>query len=80
LEALGFELERISGSHHFFAHADIPELVNLQELWSGQAVHVVLEREELPLGRLTTGSTDRLEELGVLQDLDGFLQGFALVS
>ena len=35
-EALGFELKRISGSHHIFAHADVAELVNLQEV-DGQA-------------------------------------------
>jgi predicted RNA binding protein YcfA (HicA-like mRNA interferase family) len=35
-EALGFELRRVSGSHHVFVHLDIPELVNLQSV-SGQA-------------------------------------------
>ncbi|MGH8069140.1 MAG: type II toxin-antitoxin system HicA family toxin [Candidatus Entotheonellia bacterium] len=29
-EAFGFRLSRISGSHHIYVHADIPELVNLQ--------------------------------------------------
>jgi predicted RNA binding protein YcfA (HicA-like mRNA interferase family) len=32
VEALGFELKRISGSHHIFVHANVPELVNLQEV------------------------------------------------
>ena len=32
LEAYGFSLERISGSHHIFVHPDIPELVNLQRV------------------------------------------------
>jgi predicted RNA binding protein YcfA (HicA-like mRNA interferase family) len=31
-EALGFELRRVSGSHHVFAHPDIPQLINLQSL------------------------------------------------
>lgn len=35
-EAFGFELSRISGSHHIFIHPDIVELVNLQEV-GGQA-------------------------------------------
>jgi predicted RNA binding protein YcfA (HicA-like mRNA interferase family) len=29
-EAFGFELDRVSGSHHIFVHPDVPELVNLQ--------------------------------------------------
>ncbi len=36
VEAFGFELNRISGSHHVFTHPQIPELVNLQEV-GGQA-------------------------------------------
>ncbi|NQV28589.1 MAG: type II toxin-antitoxin system HicA family toxin [Rhodopirellula sp.] len=36
VEAFGFALERVGGSHHIFAHPDIPELVNLQEV-GGQA-------------------------------------------
>ena len=36
VEAFGFRLSRISGSHHTFAHPDIPELVNLQSV-KGQA-------------------------------------------
>ncbi len=35
-ERLGFELRRVSGSHHVFAHTEIPELVNLQSV-RGQA-------------------------------------------
>ncbi len=30
VEAFGFELKRVSGSHHIFAHPDVRELVNLQ--------------------------------------------------
>jgi hypothetical protein len=29
-EAFGFRLDRINGSHHIFIHAEIPELLNLQ--------------------------------------------------
>ena len=32
VEAFGFELLRIHGSHHIFSHPGIPELVNLQEV------------------------------------------------
>ena len=35
-EALGFELRRVRGSHHVFAHPDIPQLINLQSV-HGQA-------------------------------------------
>jgi predicted RNA binding protein YcfA (HicA-like mRNA interferase family) len=30
VEAFGFRLARVSGSHHIFSRADVPELVNLQ--------------------------------------------------
>jgi predicted RNA binding protein YcfA (HicA-like mRNA interferase family) len=30
--AFGFHLSRVSGSHHIFAHNDIHELLNLQEV------------------------------------------------
>jgi predicted RNA binding protein YcfA (HicA-like mRNA interferase family) len=36
VECLGFELRRVSGSHHVFSHAEIPELINLQAV-GGQA-------------------------------------------
>jgi predicted RNA binding protein YcfA (HicA-like mRNA interferase family) len=32
VEAFGFRLARISGSHHIFTHAGIRELLNLQEV------------------------------------------------
>ncbi len=35
-ERLGFELRRVSGSHHVFVHPDIPQLINLQAV-HGQA-------------------------------------------
>ncbi len=36
LEALGFTLKRVRGSHHIFGHSRVPELVNLQSV-DGQA-------------------------------------------
>ena len=30
LEAFGFKLKRIKGSHHIFKHPDIPYLINIQ--------------------------------------------------
>lgn len=36
VEGFGLRLSRTDGSHHIFAHPDIPELVNLQEV-KGQA-------------------------------------------
>jgi predicted RNA binding protein YcfA (HicA-like mRNA interferase family) len=33
-QGFGFRLSRTSGSHHIFAHASIPELVNLQNVSS----------------------------------------------
>jgi predicted RNA binding protein YcfA (HicA-like mRNA interferase family) len=35
-EAFGFRLSRINGSHHIYVHADVPELLNLQNV-NGQA-------------------------------------------
>jgi predicted RNA binding protein YcfA (HicA-like mRNA interferase family) len=32
VEGFGFQLVRESGSHHIFAHPEVPELVNLQSL------------------------------------------------
>lgn len=32
VEAFGFRLSRVKGSHHIFAHPEVPELVNLQEV------------------------------------------------
>ena len=36
VEAFGFHLSRISGSHHIFVHPEVKELVNLQQV-DGQA-------------------------------------------
>ncbi len=32
VEAFGFRLERVKGSHHIFVHRDLRELVNLQNV------------------------------------------------
>ncbi len=32
VEAFGFRLSRIKGSHHIFVHDSVPELANLQEV------------------------------------------------
>jgi predicted RNA binding protein YcfA (HicA-like mRNA interferase family) len=32
VEAFGFRLTRVSGSHHVFAHPDLSELLNLQDV------------------------------------------------
>ena len=32
VEGFGFRLSRISGSHHIFVRADVPELINLQDV------------------------------------------------
>lgn len=32
VEALGFSLSRINGSHHIFQHPDIQEMINLQNV------------------------------------------------
>ena len=34
LEAFGFRLSRVNGSHHIYTHPDIPELKNLQNVGS----------------------------------------------
>jgi len=32
VEAFGFALSRVNGSHHIYTHSDIPELVNIQNV------------------------------------------------
>lgn len=32
VEAFGFQLARISGSHYIYIHPDVPELINLQDV------------------------------------------------
>lgn len=36
VDAFGFQLDRVSGSHHIYTHPSIPELINLQSV-KGQA-------------------------------------------
>ena len=36
VEAFGFRLSRTSGSHHIYAHPDVQEMVNIQDV-NGQA-------------------------------------------
>jgi len=36
VEAFGFQLSRVSGSHHIFEHPEVTEIVNLQNV-KGQA-------------------------------------------
>ena len=36
VEAFGFRLSRVNGSHHIFVNSEVPELVNLQMV-NGQA-------------------------------------------
>ena len=36
VQAFGFRLSRVTGSHHIFVHPNIPKLVNIQEV-GGQA-------------------------------------------
>lgn len=32
LEAFGFQLARVTGSHHIFIHPSVPELINIQNV------------------------------------------------
>ena len=56
IEAFGFRLARTSGSHHIFAHADVPELVNIQnvkgkaKLYQIRQFLEILEQYNLTLG------------------------------
>ena len=56
VEAFGFRLARVKGSHHIFVHPQLQELVNLQDV-SGQAkpyqvrqVLKLVEQHSLELG------------------------------
>jgi predicted RNA binding protein YcfA (HicA-like mRNA interferase family) len=37
IEAFGFGLERITGSHHIFSHPDVPQTISAQPDQNGQA-------------------------------------------
>ncbi|HPO15261.1 MAG TPA: type II toxin-antitoxin system HicA family toxin [Candidatus Hydrogenedentes bacterium] len=43
VQAFGFTLARVRGSHHIFEHPDIPELLNLQE-YKGEAKPYQIEQ------------------------------------
>ena len=56
VEAFGFHLERVRGSHHVFEHPSVPEIVNLQNR-KGNAVPYqvkqfleLIEQHNLQLG------------------------------
>jgi len=38
IEAFGFRLSRIKGSHHIFVHPEVQELVNIQNVKGGQTI------------------------------------------
>src|SRR5258707_11467900 len=40
IEAFGFTLERISGSHHIFAHPAVPQTISTQSDQNGQASRI----------------------------------------
>jgi hypothetical protein len=54
-EAFGFRLSRINGSYHIYVHADVPELVNLQDVNGKAKPYQVrqllrfIERYDLPM-------------------------------
>lgn len=56
VEAFGFRLSRVSGSHHIFVHSDLPELLNLQEVDGKAKVYQIrqflrlVERYNLKMG------------------------------
>jgi predicted RNA binding protein YcfA (HicA-like mRNA interferase family) len=54
--ALGFELARVSGSHHIFVHPDVPVPLNIQEIGGKAKPYQVrqllrlIEEHDLTLG------------------------------
>ncbi len=60
LEALGFRLARVNGSHHIFHHPQVREPVNIQEVrgqvkpYQIQQVIALIEAYGLTLGNLPT--------------------------
>jgi hypothetical protein len=56
VQAFGFRLSRVRGSHHIFVHEEIPELVNLQDVNGGAKPYQVrqflklVEKHNLKLG------------------------------
>jgi len=56
VEAFGFRLSRVSGSHHIFVHPKVDELVNLQEVdgkakpYQVRQFPTLVEKYDLKLG------------------------------
>ena len=56
VEAFGFTMSRVSGSHHIFEHPDIPELINIQNVQGRAKPYQIrqflnlIERQNLSLG------------------------------
>jgi hypothetical protein len=56
--AFGFHLSRVSGSHHIFAHKEIPELLNLQDVggkakpYQVRQLMKLVERYNLTIGEV----------------------------
>jgi predicted RNA binding protein YcfA (HicA-like mRNA interferase family) len=56
VEAFGFHLSRVSGSHHIFVHPAVPELINIQDTNGKVKPYQVrqflrlVERYNLPMG------------------------------
>lgn len=58
VEAFGFSLRRVSGSHHIFSHRGIPEQVSLQEV-KGQAKPYQIRQLLRLVERYNLGLEDR---------------------
>ncbi|MBI1802950.1 MAG: type II toxin-antitoxin system HicA family toxin [Ignavibacteriae bacterium] len=56
LEAFGFRLDRIKGSHHIYVHPDIPELINVQNVkgrakpYQVKQLLTIIEKYNLQIG------------------------------
>ncbi len=50
VEAFGFVLDRVNGSHHIFVHNAINELVNLQKVGNKAKAYQVRQWYDLKLG------------------------------
>lgn len=68
IEALGFGLERVNGSHHIFKHPDVQELVNLQDVrgeakpYQVRQVVELIEAYGLTLEAAGTAETEEEQE------------------
>ena len=48
IEAFGFVLERVSGSHHIFSHPEIAQIISIQSHQNGQAKPYHEKRRKAP--------------------------------